>query len=211
MIADRRKRLSERLQDESIEHCLLSSLVTLRYFTDYRATVEIEPSPMTPLLGAFWGIRSQQPGLFRADMEPGEGIDGGVLRESFSSVVIDRPTGAIRDPSQKLVTELRPLPKGKVGIEPEEIPAALLDLLRWRAEQAKLGANYSHHTGQGLGISWHEEPRIVPYNTIPLEPDMIIALEPGMYFEDKWGMRLEYVVRVMASGAELLSQFRHEL
>ena len=51
----------------------------------------------------------------------------------------------------------------------------------------------------------------MPYSTIPLEPNMIIALEPGMYFEGKWGMRLEYVLRVTESGAELLSKYRHEL
>jgi Xaa-Pro aminopeptidase len=76
---------------------------------------------------------------------------------------------------------------------------------------AKLGGSYPHHTGHGLGISWHEEPRIVSYNTIPLEPNVIIALEPGMYFEGKWGMRLEYILRVTASGAEVLSKYRHEL
>ena len=76
---------------------------------------------------------------------------------------------------------------------------------------AKLGGSYPHHTGHGLGISWHEEPRIVPYNTIPLEPNMIVALEPGMYFEGRWGMRLEYILRVTTSGAEVLSRYRHEL
>jgi len=76
---------------------------------------------------------------------------------------------------------------------------------------AKLGGSYPHHTGHGLGISWHEEPRIVPYNPVRLEPDMIIALEPGMYFEGRWGMRLEYVLRVTASGAEVLSKYRHAL
>lgn len=80
-----------------------------------------------------------------------------------------------------------------------------------RAGVAKLGGSYPHHTGHGLGISWHEEPRIVPYNPIPLEADMIIALEPGMYFEGNWGMRLEYVLRVTATGAEVLSKYRHEL
>jgi Xaa-Pro aminopeptidase len=40
---------------------------------------------------------------------------------------------------------------------------------------------YPHHSGHGIGTSYHEEPRIVPYNTIPLETGMVIALEPGIY------------------------------
>ncbi len=39
---------------------------------------------------------------------------------------------------------------------------------------------------------------------------MIIALEPRMDFEGQWGMRFEYIFRVTTSGAELLSQYRHE-
>ena len=372
MVPDRLARLSSTLHEKGLEHALLSSFVCLRYFTGYQATVELEPSPMTPLLGVLLWIRSEPPTLYLADMEPGEGIDGSVARESFSSYVIEKPMFAVQDLSAKLAAKLRPLPQSTVAIEPEEIPAALLDALRsecprlefcsikdllstfrmvkdaeeietmrealalcdlgqkiakqqataggteigifnsvrsameaqeggrvpiiadvvsgprtaltggppsarklaagellivdlvprhrgyWgdscntccagepkreyreafegiaavlsdaiamvrpglracdldrqvRAGVAKLGGSYPHHTGHGLGISWHEEPRIVPYSTIPLEPDMIIALEPGMYFEGTWGMRLEYVLRVTTTGAEVLSKYRHEL
>ena len=80
-----------------------------------------------------------------------------------------------------------------------------------RQHVLKLGGGYPHHTGHGLGVTWHEEPRICPYNTLPLEANMIIALEPGIYFKDRWGMRLEYVVRVTGTGAEVLSKFQHAL
>src|SRR6516162_2496868 len=42
MVPDRLKRLSASPHEEGIEHALLSSFVSLRYFTGYRATVELE-------------------------------------------------------------------------------------------------------------------------------------------------------------------------
>jgi Xaa-Pro dipeptidase len=80
-----------------------------------------------------------------------------------------------------------------------------------RTRGAGLGGGYLHHTGHGLGLTWHEEPRIVPYNTQRLCAGMIIAVEPGIYFEGRWGMRLEYVVRVTESSSEILSKFQHSL
>jgi len=44
--------------------------------------------------------------------------------------------------------------------------------------------NYPHHSGHGVGTIYHEEPRIVPYNSTRLLPGMVIALEPGIYEKD---------------------------
>ncbi|MGA2607392.1 MAG: M24 family metallopeptidase [Terriglobia bacterium] len=56
-----------------------------------------------------------------------------------------------------------------------------------------------------------KDPRIVPSNALPLKAGMVIALEPGVYFKDRWGIGLESVVRVTDHGPEVLSQFRHPL
>jgi Xaa-Pro aminopeptidase len=66
-------------------------------------------------------------------------------------------------------------------------------------------APYPHHSGHGLGTTYHEEPRIVPYNTLALQPGMVIALEPGIYLPDVGGIRLEDVVLVTQDGCELLT------
>jgi Xaa-Pro dipeptidase len=66
------------------------------------------------------------------------------------------------------------------------------------------GWEYPHHTGHGVGFAWHEEPRIVPGNDIPLAAGMVVALEPGGY-ADTWGLRVEQVAVVTDDGPRILS------
>ena len=70
---------------------------------------------------------------------------------------------------------------------------------------------YPHHTGHGVGVSGHEEPRIVPYNEQRLEAGMVIMLEPGIYLPGKTGVRLEDAVLVTADGAEVLTHYNKGL
>jgi Xaa-Pro aminopeptidase len=68
--------------------------------------------------------------------------------------------------------------------------------------------DYPHHTGHGIGVSSHEEPRIVPYSDALLEEGMVIMLEPGIYLPGETGVRLEDGILVTADGAEVLT--RHD-
>lgn len=70
---------------------------------------------------------------------------------------------------------------------------------------------YPHHTGHGVGVSSHEEPRIVPYSTTPLEAGMVIMLEPGVYFPGEAAVRLEHALLVTPDGAEILTTHNTKL
>jgi len=69
----------------------------------------------------------------------------------------------------------------------------------------KYGHDYSHHTGHGVGVSNHEEPRITLGSQTLLEPDMVVLLEPAVYIEGLGGCRQERMIRVTADGAELMT------
>ncbi|MDM8527107.1 Xaa-Pro peptidase family protein [Anaerolineales bacterium HSG24] len=64
---------------------------------------------------------------------------------------------------------------------------------------------YRHHTGHGVGVSGHEEPRIVSYNETELQQGMVIMLEPGIYLPGQTGVRLEDAYLVTVDGAEQLT------
>ena len=45
-------------------------------------------------------------------------------------------------------------------------------------------------------------------DTTPLQENMVIALEPGVYFPGECGVRMEDVVLVAATGAEIMTTHR---
>lgn len=107
--------------------------------------------------------------------------------------------GIVREALRKGIAAVRP------GITAQSLDALV------RGEIERHGFAYPHHTGHGLGVTYHEAPRIYPVSSVALEAGMIIALEPGIYVEGSGGVRLEDVVLVTADGAELLTDFPKEL
>lgn len=86
------------------------------------------------------------------------------------------------------------------------LPAGELDaLVRNYIRQAGYEP-YPHHSGHGLGASYHEEPRIVPNNPMRLEPGMVLVLEPGIYLPEVGGIRLEDAYLVTRDGREVLTK-----
>ena len=53
-----------------------------------------------------------------------------------------------------------------------------------------------HAIGHGIGIEAHDSPKLLPLptNTDELKPGTVLAIEPGAYFEGKFGVRYEDVV-----------------
>jgi Xaa-Pro aminopeptidase len=66
-----------------------------------------------------------------------------------------------------------------------------------RAPLLKLGYNYSHGTGHGVGyfLNVHEGPQgLSPYNNHKILPGMILSNEPGFYKENDFGIRIENLI-----------------
>ena len=59
---------------------------------------------------------------------------------------------------------------------------------------AGYGDRFIHRTGHGIGLQGHEDPYIVEGNDLLLAPGHAFSIEPGIYFEDRWGIRLEDIV-----------------
>jgi Xaa-Pro aminopeptidase len=66
--------------------------------------------------------------------------------------------------------------------------------------EAGLGHLFVHRTGHGIGIEEHEDPYIVSGNTELLQPGHAFSVEPGIYWPDRFGMRLEDIVIIDDQG-----------
>jgi Xaa-Pro aminopeptidase len=76
---------------------------------------------------------------------------------------------------------------------------------------AGFGDNFIHRTGHGIGTEVHEQPYVKAANPQPVEPGQAFSIEPGIYLEGKWGMRLEDIVVIVDDGAIRCSTTDHNL
>jgi len=68
--------------------------------------------------------------------------------------------------------------------------------------------SYPHSTGHGVGLQIHEFPKISFTSTDVLLPNQVVTIEPGVYLEEKWGMRIEDAVLINTYGKiEILTKF----
>jgi Xaa-Pro aminopeptidase len=76
---------------------------------------------------------------------------------------------------------------------------------------AGYGEQFLHRTGHGIGLTTHEPPYMVEGESQPLEPGMCFSIEPGIYLAGKFGVRIEDIVTVTATGGRRLNLTTHAL
>ncbi len=64
---------------------------------------------------------------------------------------------------------------------------------------------FFHGTGHGVGLEIHEPPRISIGKDI-LKAGQVVTVEPGLYYEDAGGVRLEDMVVVTKTGCRILNR-----
>lgn len=89
----------------------------------------------------------------------------------------------------------------------QDIGAAELDhVVREVITNAGMGKEFSHGTGHGVGLEIHEAPSISQHaKNDRLEPGMVFTIEPGCYFPNQWGIRIEDTVHLTNNGFEKLT------
>lgn len=70
---------------------------------------------------------------------------------------------------------------------------------------------FFHGTGHGLGLEIHEAPRMGSHSTGKLQPGNVVTVEPGLYYPELGGVRLEDVALVTGNGARNLTHFEKQL
>ncbi|MCX8062016.1 MAG: Xaa-Pro peptidase family protein [Anaerolineales bacterium] len=203
-IADSAQTITKRL--------LQVGLSEIELWGQVKAGLEHQLGGRLPLLADFvGGARTAEigglPGVYR--LQAGDAFIADIVPRLDGYWGDNAATHFVGEPSalyQKVYNVvLEALEKGLEAVKPG-VKARDLDAMLRQFIEGQGYPVYPHHSGHGIGVTYHEEPRIVPYNELTLQPGMVLALEPGIYLPDEGlGVRLEDVVLVTQDGCEVLT------
>ena len=111
------------------------------------------------------------------------------------------PTRYVKKAQQAAVDAARP------GATLGDVDAAARSVIA----DAGFGDNFIHRTGHGIGTEVHEQPYVIAGNDEVVAVGHAFSIEPGIYLDGKWGMRLEDIVVILDDGALRCSTTDHDL
>ena len=99
------------------------------------------------------------------------------------------------------------LKAARAGATCGDVDAACRDLISDRGYE-KL---FIHSTCHGIGLDVHEPPWIRMKNTEEIKENMAVTVEPGIYVENKFGVRIEDSLMITSNGPKVLNRFTKDL
>ncbi|MGI8974169.1 MAG: M24 family metallopeptidase [Gaiella sp.] len=92
------------------------------------------------------------------------------------------------------------LEQTRTELVPGATGAEVFERMHARITEAIPEGELPHHAGHALGLTSFEDPHLIPSDTMPFEPWMVLAVEPGVYVESRYGARVENIFVVMPGG-----------
>ena len=86
----------------------------------------------------------------------------------------------------------------RAGCDPGEADKVARDIINAVPEY---NGAFGHSLGHSVGIDIHETPNCSPKSKEILSVGNVITVEPGIYIEDKFGVRIEDMLYVTESGS----------
>ncbi len=106
-----------------------------------------------------------------------------------------------------LRAQLAGIKAARAGVLGKEIDAAARKVIA----DAGFGPCFGHGFGHCLGLEIHEPPFASPKGNVPLPAGSVSSAEPGIYLPGRFGVRIEDVMILRETGAELITRAPKEL
>jgi Xaa-Pro aminopeptidase len=136
------------------------------------------------------------------------GRASGYFSDITRTVSVGEPAGEVKE-VHEIVREAQEAAfrAARPGVPAQDVDRAARTVI----SDAGYGHAFIHRTGHGIGLQVHEPPYIVDGNTEPLEPGMCFSIEPGIYLDGRFGVRIEDQVAVTEDGAVRLNNAPRDL
>lgn len=106
-----------------------------------------------------------------------------------------------------LKSQLAALESVKAGVKACEVDKTARDII----SSSGYVHCFGHSTGHGVGLDIHERPNISPNGEAILSENMVITVEPGIYVENRFGVRIEDMILIKNDGYKSFTAIPKEL
>ncbi|MGK2879116.1 MAG: M24 family metallopeptidase [Solirubrobacterales bacterium] len=140
-------------------------------------------------------------------------LDLGVIHDGYcSDCTRTFATGPLADSARAayelvLDAQQKALAAVLVGADCRAVDAVARDVI----SADGLGDKFGHSLGHGVGIEVHELPTLSSRSDGTLAAGNVVTVEPGVYVEGEFGVRIEDLVVVSDDGPRVLTPFTKEL
>jgi len=109
-----------------------------------------------------------------------------------------------------LMAQERGLAAVSAGISGREVHERVSEAFSEMGYSEREGCGFTHSTGHGVGLQVHENPSLSEVGE-ELQAGHVVTVEPGLYYPEIGGVRLEDLVVVGPAGCRDLTCFEREL
>lgn len=126
-------------------------------------------------------------------------IDWGAIFEGYCS---DNTRTMVYTESQQEIWDIvaeahdKAIKAAKPGLKCCDVDKVARDIIT----EYGYGDKFIHSTGHSVGLDIHEDPRFSTTDETIIEKGMVITVEPGIYLEGEFGVRLEDTIEISKRG-----------
>ena len=123
------------------------------------------------------------------------------------------------DPAQAPTEEFRTIHElvrranaaATAAVRPGAACEQLDEVARRIIREGGYGEAFIHRLGHGIGLDGHEDPYLVADSPDSLSAGMAFSIEPGIYLQGRFGVRIEDIVVCGEAGPDVLNEATREL